>query len=109
MCCLVLRDPAGERKTIEVGGPDALSPLDVVAHFEKLSGRRFTLEHIPEQTLRAQFAEATDSLKKSLATLMLGYLYGDAMNMAPVVEQFGIRLTTVEEYARRALGNVATP
>jgi hypothetical protein len=38
---------------------------------------------------------------------MLGYVYGDAMNMAPIVERFGIKLTSVEEYARRVLGNAA--
>jgi len=107
MCALVLRHPAAERQTIEFGGPEALSPLEVVARFEKIAGRPFKLEHVPERTLRTQFEEATDSMQKSFAALMLGYVYGDAMNMAPVVEQFGIKLTSVEEYARSVLGNAA--
>jgi hypothetical protein len=32
-------------------------------------------------------------------------LYGDAIDMAPVVDQFGLQLTSVDEYARRVLGD----
>jgi uncharacterized protein YbjT (DUF2867 family) len=104
MCALALRSPAADRRTIEFGGPEALSPLEVVARFEKLGGRPFQLEHVPEQALRAQFDGAADPIQKTFAGLMLGYVYGDAMNMAPVVEQFGIQLTSVDEYARGVLG-----
>ena len=104
MCALALRSPAADRRTIEFGGPEALSPLEVVARFEKIGGRPFQLEHVPEQALRAQFDGAADPIQKTFAGLMLGYVYGDAMNMAPVVEQFGIQLTSVDEYARGVLG-----
>src|ERR1039457_5822667 len=49
MCILTLRHPAAERRTIEFGGPAALSPLEVVARFEKIGGRPFKIEHIPEE------------------------------------------------------------
>ena len=104
MCALALRSPAADRRTIEFGGPEALSPLEVVARFEKIGGRPFQLEHIPEQALRAQFDGAADPIQKSFAGLMLGYVYGDAMDMAPVVDQFGLQLTSVDEYARSVLG-----
>jgi uncharacterized protein YbjT (DUF2867 family) len=104
MCALALRSPAADRRTIEFGGPEALSPLEVVARFEKIGDRPFQLEHVPEQALRAQFDGATDPMQKSFAGLMLGYLYGDAIDMAPVVDQFGIHLTSVEDYARSVLG-----
>ena len=89
MCAVALRHPAAERKTIEFGGPEALSPLEVVARFERIGGRPFQLEHVPEPALLSQFQGATDSMQKSFAALMLGYLHGDAMNMAPVVDTFG--------------------
>jgi uncharacterized protein YbjT (DUF2867 family) len=104
MCALALRSPAADRRTIEFGGPEALGPLEVVARFEKIGGRPFQLEHVPEQTLRAQFDGAADPMQKTIAGLMLGYLYGDAIDMAPVVDQFGIQLTSVDEYARGVLG-----
>jgi len=104
MCALALRSTAAGRRTIEFGGPEALSPLEVVARFEKIGGRPFQLEHVPEQALRAQFDAATDPMQKTFAGLMLGYAYGDAIDMAPVVDQFGIHLTSVDDYARRVLG-----
>ena len=107
ICAVALRHPAAERKTIEFGGPEALSPLEVVARFERIGGRPFRLEHVPEPLLRSQFDGATDSMQKSFAGLMLGYLRGDAMNMASVVDTFGIKLTNVDEYARTVLGKPA--
>ncbi len=109
MCAVALRHPAAERRTIEFGGPEALSPLEVVARFEKIGGRPFRLEHVPEEALVAQFEGATDSMQKSFAALMLGYLHGDAMNMAPLVDTYGITLTNVDEYARSVMGKAATP
>src|ERR1039457_1955241 len=107
ICAVALRHPAAERQTIEFGGPEALSPLEAVARFEKIGGRPFRLEHVPEPLLLTQFEGATDSMQKSFAALMLGYLHGDAMNMASVVNTFGIKLTNVDEYARSVLGKPA--
>ena len=109
MCAVALRHPAAERTTIEFGGPEALSPLDVVARFERIGGRPFQLEHIPESVLRSQFEAAADSMQKSFAALMLGYLQGDVINMAPVVKTFGIGLSSVDDYARSVLAETATP
>jgi uncharacterized protein YbjT (DUF2867 family) len=107
MCAVALRHPAALRKTIEFGGPEALSPLEVVARFERIGGRPFRLEHVSESALHSQFEEATDPLQKSFAALMLGYFHGDAMKMAPVIDAFGLKLTSVDDYARSVLGKAA--
>jgi hypothetical protein len=39
---------------------------------------------------------------------MLGYLYGDTIKMAPLAEKFGLRLTSVDDYARGAVGKTAS-
>lgn len=104
MCAIALRHPAAARRTIEFGGPDSLSLLHVVALFEEIGGRPFKLEHIPEQMLKAQYDGATDSLQKTFAALMLASVQGDAIDMAHVIQQFDIKLTSVEKYARRVLG-----
>jgi uncharacterized protein YbjT (DUF2867 family) len=109
ICAVALRHPAAERRTIEFGGPEALSPLEVVARFERIGGRPFRLEHVPEAALLSQFEGATDSMQKSFAALMLGYLHGDAINMTSVVDTFGIKLTNVNEYARSVLEKPETP
>jgi uncharacterized protein YbjT (DUF2867 family) len=103
ICAVALRHPEASRKTIEFGGPEALSPLQVVSRFENAGGRQFRLEHVPDATLLAQFEGATDPLQKSFAALMLGYLRGDAIDMAPVVATYGINLSSVDEYARSVM------
>jgi uncharacterized protein YbjT (DUF2867 family) len=108
MCAVALRHPAAERTTIEFGGPEALSPLEVVARFERIGGRPFQLEHVPEPVLSSQFQEASDSMQKSFAALMLGYLSGDAINMAPVMDKFDLKLSTVDDYARSLQAKSAT-
>src|SRR5215471_18409356 len=65
ICAVALRHPAATRKTIEFGGPEALTPLEVVASFERIGGRPFQLEHVSESTLLSQFEGATDPLQKS--------------------------------------------
>ena len=106
-CAIALRHPAASRKTIEFGGPEALSPLEVVACFERVGGRQFRLEHVPEVALRSQLEEATDPLQKSFAALMLGYLHGDAVDMTPVIDAFGLKLASVADYARSVMGKAA--
>ena len=108
MCVVALRHPAAERRTIEFGGPAALSPLEVVARFEEIGGKPFKLEHIPEEALRVQFEGATDSLQKSFAALMLAYSSGDAMNMTSIQREFGINLTSIDQFVRIVLGQAAT-
>jgi uncharacterized protein YbjT (DUF2867 family) len=107
MAALALRHPAAERQTIEFGGPEALSPLEVVNRFEKIGGKPFKLEHVPEEALRGQIDAATDPLQKSFAALMLSYAHGDAMDMEGVVNTYGIKLTSVDEYARACFGKAA--
>jgi uncharacterized protein YbjT (DUF2867 family) len=107
MCVLALENPAAYRRTIAFGGPEALTPLDVVSRFERIAGRPFRLEHVSEEALRQNFEEAKDSLQKSFAGLMLGYLSGDAMDMAGVADEFRIRLTSVDGYAHQVLANTA--
>ena len=64
-------DDDGPDTAVELGGPEALTPVEVVKIFEETSGKPFSLEHVPEDALRAQRAAATDSLQQAFATLML--------------------------------------
>ncbi len=107
-CAVALRHQAAERKTLHFGGPEALSPLEVVTRFEKIGGKPFRLEQVPEQTIVAQFQSATDPMEKSFAALMVGYLHGNRMDMTEIVETFGIQLTGIDQYARRVLAKAAT-
>jgi uncharacterized protein YbjT (DUF2867 family) len=68
--------------TVKLGGPDALSPLEVVRAVEKSTGKSITVQHVPEAALRAQYDTATDSVQRSFAALMLYYASGDVIDMA---------------------------
>ena len=96
-----LGHPAALNAVIELGGPQALSPLEVVAVFEKVSGRHFEVSHVPVAALQAQQAGATDSLSKSFSGLMIGYAQGDVIDMRATLQKFPITLTSVQEYAQR--------
>ena len=89
--------------TFELGGPDALSPLDAVRVFEEVGGRQFQVQLVPEQRLEQQQENAPDSLQRSLAGLCRCYADGDLIDMAPTLEAFPMTLTSVRDYARRVL------
>jgi uncharacterized protein YbjT (DUF2867 family) len=107
-CAIALRHPSAERRVIEFGGPEPLSPHQVADRFERIGGKPFRLEHVSEQAILAQFESAADSLSKSFAAL-LGYLRGNSVDMSAVVDTFGIQLTSVDEYARSVLTRSAAP
>jgi uncharacterized protein YbjT (DUF2867 family) len=91
------------RSVLAVGGPEALTPAEVVGIFEEESGRKFEVETIPEEILRNQLASANDSLEKSFAGLMLQYAHGDTIDMRGLLQSIPIRLTSVRQYARAVL------
>ena len=86
-----------------MGGPQALSPLQVAAIFEEVSGRKFEVQHVPEEALQAQQAGATDPMQQSFAALMRCYAQGDPIEMQATFKTFAVQPTTVEEYARRVV------
>ena len=104
---MALDNPDMDDRAIELGGPEALSPLEVVRIFEEIGGRRFELQHVPEEALRAQAAGATDPMERAFATLMLGYASGDEIPMDETIRRYPLTLTSVRDYARAALSQGA--
>ena len=101
-----LNNPAAHNAILELGGPEALSPLEVVRIFEGATGKRFEVQRVPEEALRAQKARATDSVQQSFSALMLDFAEGDVINMTPVLQMFPIKLLSVAEYAHHVLVSV---
>jgi len=98
----ILHSVAG-RSVLAVGGPEALTPLEVVRIFEEESGRHFEVETISEGKLREQLDSANDSLEQSFAGIMLQYAHGDVIDMAGLLESIPVRLKSVRDYARTLL------
>jgi uncharacterized protein YbjT (DUF2867 family) len=100
-----LDNPAARNATIEMGGPEALSPLAAVQIFEELGGRPFAVQHVPVEALEAQQKEATDPMQQSFAGLMRCVAAGDPIDMQDTLQAFPMQLTSVRDYARRVLGS----
>jgi NADH dehydrogenase len=94
-------NPAAMNQTIPLGGPEALSQLEVVNIFQKLMNKKFELQQVPMDALKAQEAAATDPMAKSFAALTAAVAAGSEIDMTNIPAGFPTRLTAVEEYAKR--------
>ena len=100
-------DPKARNATFELGGPEALSPREVVRIFEDISGRLFDVEFVPESVLSEQQTASEDSWLQSLAGLRRCYADGDVKDNE-LMERLP-PLTTVRDYATRVLTPVRPP
>ena len=98
-----LDNTAAENEIINVGGPEPLSPTEVVKVFEGMAGKKYAVEHVPVSTLREQKAGAQDPLQESFAALQLWYSMGDEVDMIATQKMFGLELATVRDYAESVM------
>jgi uncharacterized protein YbjT (DUF2867 family) len=84
-----------------LGGPEMLSPLEVVRIFEKHTGNKFTVDHVPVEALQAQKNAAADPMSESFACLMLAYTDGDNIDMSETRKVYPFRLTSVSDFVQR--------
>jgi uncharacterized protein YbjT (DUF2867 family) len=99
-----LDTPRAANTVVRLGGPEALSPLDVVQLAERITGRTFTVQHVPEAGLRAQYDAASDPMQRTFAALMLYYAKGDVIDMAGALRTFPVPpLRSVYEHLQSSL------
>ena len=92
--------PGAHNQTLLVGGPEDLSPLEVVEIFEKATGAAIERQFVPEEALLAQL-EATDNpLAETFTKLQLECVHGCLMNTAETLRLMPVELTSVQQYAR---------
>lgn len=91
-------------QTLDVGGPQDLSPLEVARIFEELSGKSFERCFVPEEALLAQLDEATDPLTETFVKLQLEYTHGCVMNTSATLRLMPMELTSVAQYAAGVCG-----
>ena len=94
---------AARNAVLELGGPDKLSPNEVVKIFEEATGQSFEVNYVPVEALQAQKAGTDDPLQQSFSALMLDYAKGDPIDMADTLKAFPVQLTSVREYASQAV------
>jgi uncharacterized protein YbjT (DUF2867 family) len=90
---------AARNAILELGGPEALSPLEVVSAFERASGRVFETQLVPAEALAVQQSGATDPMQQSFIGLMRCYANGNAIEMSNTLKAFPTRLVSIAEYA----------
>jgi hypothetical protein len=76
-----------------------------VSLFERLSGRPFSIQYVPEDVLKKQQEAATDQMQQSFSALQRSYANGDPIDPA-AAQSIWPKLTTVAEYAEKVLGQV---
>ena len=91
-------EPAARNQVVELGGPQALSPDEVVRMFEVAGAGAIATEHVPAPALEAQMNAATDPLEKTFAGLMLQYTGGDAIDPAASSRLFPFQMTSVRDF-----------
>ena len=95
-----LANPAARNAILELGGPEALSQLEVVRIFEEITRRKFELEIAPEEQLVARREGATNPVERTFADLMLAAARGDTIEMSEMLRRFPISLKSVREFAK---------
>ena len=96
-------NPVAENEVLEIGGPEALTPAQVVREFEKITDHSFTVNYIPVAALEQQMKEATDPLQKVFAGIMIFYANGDAIDMEPALKKIPVQLHSIQDYASQVL------
>ena len=85
-------------RVFELGGPEALSPLEVIKLAENLTGSSFELQYVPEEVIRNQKNTSEFPLEQSFSALMLTLAAGGEIDMVEVLKIMPVQLTSIEEY-----------
>jgi uncharacterized protein YbjT (DUF2867 family) len=100
-----LDDPRCIDRDLPLGGPELLSPNEVVSLFESLSGRPYRIRRVPRVVLSvmAPLMARIDEKIGSGMSMGLQTTRGDVID-SPLQRALGAPTTTVRDYASRVLG-----
>ena len=109
VAALVLVGPPAD-DVVWVGGPEELTPLEVIATYDRVSGRRTRVRHVPLGVVRA-LGPVLRPVFPVAARIIDAALFTDAVpqpiDSAETLRRFPIRLTSLEEFVRRRLASGA--
>ena len=89
--------------TIDLGGPEALSQLEVIALHEELAEKTLARSRLTLDALEEMYADAAAPRERSLAAVMLNVAHGGSRDMRELCGASGIHLTSAQEFAARQL------
>ena len=103
---LALRIPELRGRTLDVGGPDNLSPREVVAIFEKVTGKKAKVASMPLPVVRG-VAATMSRIHPGIARIMRASAWGESADMTFDATLLRTRLpigfTSVEDFARKRI------
>lgn len=86
-----------------VGGPDALSPREVLSLLERASGKPWEVEYVAEAALREGAAKATNPYDKTFAALLASFAAGYTADTRPALAAIPFEMQRVSDYIERTL------
>lgn len=93
-----LDQPEARHAVIEIGGPQALSPNEVIRMCEAAGLGELTVERVPVAALEAQLLAADEPLQQSFAGLMLQYAAGDVIDATRASRLSPFQRTSVRDF-----------
>ena len=97
-CVWALDAHEARNASIELGGPDIVSQLDILGMYEERLGKQLERSYLPAEQLERMHAEGQTPLDVSLAGVMLNAARGGYVDASEVSSASGIRLTPMREF-----------
>jgi uncharacterized protein YbjT (DUF2867 family) len=98
-----VENPRAENRELVIGGPEALSPNEVIGRLERSSGKAWAVEHIPAEALREGASKASNPFDKSFAALLASFAAGFVADSGPALSAIPLELQSVSAYIDRTL------
>jgi uncharacterized protein YbjT (DUF2867 family) len=112
---MALSDPDFSGRTVDIGGPENLTNMEVVGLYEKLAGRPAKVSHVPLGMLKVMY-RIMRPFHPGLSQIMQFSIYDDttdnSFDPGPMLAAYpAIKLTQLEEWAGQRIqsGALSTP
>jgi len=95
-------------ETVEIGGPENLSSRQIVAVFERMTGKPAKVVHLPLPVLRAVSRVARPlhpGVSRILQAAIVGETTDQRFDPAPLLARIPLKLTRLEDWARANVGH----
>ena len=93
-------------QTIDIGGPENLTNMEVVALYEKLAGRTAKVSHIPLGVLKVMY-QILRPLHPGLSQVLQSSTYLDSCNFTfnpeSLLAAYPVKLTRLEDWATQRI------
>jgi uncharacterized protein YbjT (DUF2867 family) len=102
---LAALDRSTTNRNLVLGGPDALSFLEIVELCQQITGRTLRVRHFPLGLLRAIAGLLRPISRVQSELMQLGAVLaedGDAVDMAAILREFPMQMTSIRDHLLRA-------